>query len=140
MFGKLIAFTVGATAVAGLLVWLFKELGETSSEDKLKSCFKNHIYTDVFTYEQMRGWIHEREHLIKNNCKALVTKINSASMQEIFKMANIVDVGLDNYLAIVIMNNEIKNIEDSVLIKYGTLDARLEEVLAKGNGTLVVGG
>ena len=140
MFGKLIAFTVGATALAAVLVWLFKNMSESSSGDKLESCFKNRIYTDEFTYEQMRGWIESRKALIQNGCKALVSKVNSTTMRELYEAINDTDNGLDNYLAIVIMNSTTHSIEDSVLIKYGSLDKRLEAVLAKGDGTLVVGG
>lgn len=140
MFGKLIAFTVGATALAAFLAWLLKNMSETSSEDKLESCFGSHIYTDMFTYEQMRGWINARESLIKNNCKALVSKVNSTTMRELFQVINAINNDLDNYLAIVIMNNGTHSIEDSVLIKYSSLDKQLEDVLSKGDGTLVVGG
>lgn len=140
MFGKFLAFTVGATALAAFLAWLFKNMSETSSEDKLENSFKNRIYTDVFTHEQMRGWIKERESLIQNNCKALVSKVNPTTMRELYEAINDIDNGLDNYLAIVIMNNGTHDIEDSVLIKYSSLDKRLEDILAKGDGTLVVGG
>ena len=47
---------------------------------------------------------------------------------------------MDNYLAIAVINSTTKEMEDSILVKYDELDERLEELLAKGDGTLVVGG
>ena len=50
------------------------------------------------------------------------------------------DIGnnLKNNIVIAIVDEASKNISDSVLVKYETLDAKLEEALSNGNGVLVV--
>ena len=52
-----------------------------------------------------------------------------------------INVKIDStqFLVIAIVSqNDNEDIIDALLVKYKTLDAKLEEALAKGNGTLVV--
>ena len=75
--------------------------------------------------------------MLQDGAKAIVLQANSETLKGIGKD---LDIGnnLKNNLVIAIVDESCKNISDSVLIKYETLDARLDEALSKGNGVLVV--
>lgn len=96
------------------------------------------MYVGRFSLVQARDWIKMRQENISNGAKALVMKITSETLASLGKDVEITQ-NMDNYLVIAIINGSTKEMEDSILVKYNKLDEKLEELLAKGNGTLVVG-
>lgn len=141
ILGMSASFAAGI--VAGILVE--KALSHSKADkvvDKeklLEDCFGEHIYVGKFSLAQARDWINARKENINNGSKALVLKITSETLKNLGKDIEI-SSDMENYLAIAVINSTTKEIEDSILVKYDELDEKLEELLAKGDGTLVVGG
>ncbi len=108
-----------------------------AKEKILEQCFGEPMYTNTFSLNEVRDWIKTRESLLLNGAKAIVLKANAETLRRIGKD---LDIGnnLKNNIVIAIVDEASKNISDSVLVKYETLDAKLEEALSNGNGVLVV--
>lgn len=138
---KILTFSAGTAIVIILLALLIKKLKEMQdikSENVLVQCFGEPTYSNKFTLNQVREWLKTRSELISRGCKALVLKANRETLKTIDKDVNI-GSDVDNYIVIAIINQTSRSIEDSVLVKYESLENSLEELLAKGNGTLVIG-
>ena len=135
------SFAVGV--VAGILITKAMEQSQTNKvvdkEKLLEECFGEHMYVGTFSLAQARDWIKARQENINRGAKALVLKITPEALQKLGKNIQI-SLDMDNYLAIAVINSITKEMEDSILVKYDELDEQLEELLAKGDGTLVVGG
>ena len=130
----------GAAIVAGTICFAVRAGKKPDNPEKLlETCFGEHTYIQNVTLAQVRDWIKNREDMLRNNSKAIVFKLNSDNVKKINK---IIDISrLDgNYLAITIMEQSSNEMLESILIKYDTLEDNLEEFLAKGNGTAVIGG
>ena len=137
---KYVGIIIGGIAVGIILDRIaiaIKENQKLKKEKILESCFGEPMYTNTFSMSEVRDWIKARESLLQNGAKAIVLKANSETLHRIGKD---LDIGnnLKNNIVIAIVDEASKNISDSVLIKYETLDAKLEETLRKGNGVLVV--
>lgn len=106
-------------------------------EKILEKCFGEPMYASLFSMGEVRDWIKSRENLLQNGAKAIVLKANSETLRGIGKN---LDIGnnLKNNIVIAIVDETSTKISDSVLIKYETLDAKLNEALNRGNGVLVV--
>ncbi|MCM1228377.1 MAG: hypothetical protein NC320_13320 [Clostridium sp.] len=134
---------LGAAAGIGaaiVIIWLIQKSNKNiKNENVLISAFGEPLYSEKFTLQQTKEWLKKREGLIKSGCKALVLKANEELLKSIGKN---LDIGsdVDNFLVIAVINTVSKEIEDSVLVKYDSLEDDLENLLSKGNGTLVVGG
>jgi hypothetical protein len=89
--------------------------------------------------EEVRDWIKAREESLKNGAKAVVLKVNKDTLKQIGKDLDIKDGDKKN-LVLAIIDKDSKDITESLLVKYETLDKKLEDALAKGNGVLVVEG
>ena len=139
-------FYISASFVAGLVAGILttkalslsKENKIVDKEKLLEECFGEHMYVGRFSLVQARDWIKMRQENISNGAKALVMKITPETLASLGKDVEITQ-NMDNYLVIAIINGSTKEMEDSILVKYNKLDEKLEELLAKGNGTLVVG-
>ncbi len=136
-----IATTATAAVVIGIIIANAiknSKNSEVIDEEKLlEDCFGEHMYVSTFTLSQAKDWIKVRKESIEKGSKALIMKITPQTLKELNINAEI-NMDTDNYLTIAMVNNG--QMEDSILIKYEELDSRLEEMLAKGDGTLVVGG
>lgn len=139
-----------ASFVAGIVVGiLIAKALEQSKTDKvvnkeklLEECFGEHMYVGTFSLPQARDWIKVRQENLNRGAKALVMKITPESLKKLGQDIQNIQISsdMDNYLVIAIVNSATQEMEDSILVKYDELDERLEELLAKGDGTLVVGG
>lgn len=137
---KYVGVMVGGIALGIILDRITIAVMENKRLEKekiLEKCFGEPMYTSLFSMSEVRDWIKSRETLLQNGAKAVVLKANSETLRGIGKD---LDIGnnLKNNLVIAIIDETSKNISDSVLIKYETLDAKLDEALNKGNGVLVV--
>lgn len=139
---KIVIAVCGVAAILAFLAWLIiklKELYKLKNQNTLENCFGEPLYSDLFTLREAKQWIKEREDKIKNGNKAIVLKANQDTLKSLGKDLVLESTDTD-FLVIAIVNHDTKKIDDSVLIKYNSLDDELESFLAKGNGVLVVGG
>lgn len=137
---KYIGIMVGGIALGIILDRIIVTVMENKKIEKekiLEKCFGEPMYTSTFSMSEVRDWIKARESLLQDGAKAIVLKANSETLRRIGKD---LDIGnnLKNNIVIAIVDEAGKNISDSVLIKYETLDGKLEEALSYGNGVLVV--
>lgn len=140
MVDYVITFAAGAAVGVLLDKFVFikmQESGIQSRTDALRVCFGEPMSATKFTFQEVKEWIHARKDQLVDGAKAAVVKVNESTMKSIGK--NLDTRGVENYIVLVIMTGD-KQIEDSLLVKYETLDQELEDALAKGNGILVVKG
>ena len=105
----------------------------------LKHCFGEPVYAGTFSLGEAKDWIKERENLLKNGCKSVIAKVNNQTLKMLgVELALNFDANPGNYLVVAIIDKDKNEIKDSVLIKYDKLNTVLEDVLAKGDGVLVV--
>ena len=135
------SFVVGV--VAGILIAKAMEQSKTNEvvdkEKLLEDAFGEHITLSTFSLMQAKDWIKAHKDSLDSGAKALVLKITPKTLKDLNINAQI-SSDMDNYLAIAVVNTATSQMLDSILIKYDELDEKLEELLAKGDGTLVVGG
>lgn len=130
----------GVTIAAGVIFLAVKSAQKNKSpENILETCFGEHTYIQKVSLELVRDWIKNREDKLSNGSKAVVFKLNSENIKNIDKRINM-DFNSEKYFAIAVMNTSNTKMIESILIKYDMLDDSLEQFLAKGNGTAVVGG
>lgn len=139
---KYVGIMVGGIAIGIILDRIAVAVMENRRLEKekiLERCFGEPMYTNTFSMGEVRDWIKARESLLQNGAKAVVLKANSETLHRIGKD---LDIGnsLKNNIVIAIVDEISKDISESVLIKYETLDEKLEEALSRGNGVLVVEG
>lgn len=137
---KYVGVMVGGIALGIILDRIIIAVMENKRLEReriLEKCFGEPMYTSLFSMSEVRDWIKSRESLLQNGAKAVVLKANAETLRGIGKE---LDIGnnIKNNIVIAIVDEISKSISDSVLIKYETLDAKLEEALSKGNGVLVV--
>lgn len=136
-----VSFAVGI--VAGILIAKAMEQAQNGKiidkEKLLEDAFGEHITLSTFSLTQAKDWIKAHKDSLDNGAKALVLKITPKALKDLNIDVEISN-DMDNYLAIAVVNMATNKMEDSILVKYDELDDKLEELLAKGDGTLVVGG
>ena len=113
--------------------------GTLSKERALESAFGSHTYMDLVKTDQITEWVKGRKGLLNNGAKALVMKVTQDYLKKIGVKVNLDNVN-DNYLVVAIVEADRQKMKDSILIKYGNLDEQLEQMLAKGDGMLVING
>ena len=92
-----------------------------------------------FSFDEVMDWIEAHDNLMQDGCDALVFKANNETLKLVNKQFNI-NFNKEKYLVIAIVKDK-RNIKDSLLVKYyESLDKRLENELAPGNGTLIIKG
>lgn len=139
MTGYVLTFAAG---VAGGII-LEKALAKMTASsilersDALRACFGEPMCTTTLSFDEVTEWIKERKDLLSDGSKAIVVKATNEALKNLGKEINV--TGVDNYLIIAVVSNT-SDIQDSILIKYEKLEQELENVLAKGNGSLVVEG
>ena len=101
------------------------------------ACFGEPMSATKLTFQEVKEWIQARKDQLVDGAKAAVVKVNESTMKSIGK--DLDTKGVENYIVLVVMTGD-KQIADSLLIKYETLDRELEDALAKGDGILVVKG
>ena len=139
---KILLIAAGASAVITALILLLKSKNQTPSltdEEVLKTCFGNPIFVDNFSFQETKKWLLDRKDKLENGHKGIVMKATPEALRS-FGSKYEIKMSAENYLIIAVLNTATKEISDSVLIKYSMLDQNLEQSLAKGNGTLVIGG
>lgn len=137
---KYVGVIAGGIALGIILDRIILTIAENRRIEKekiLERCFGEPMYTSSFSMGEVRDWIKSREEKIQNGAKAIVLKANSATLRKIGKELNIGN-NLKNNIVIAIVDESSEDITDSVLIKYESLDSKLEEALNKGDGVLVV--
>lgn len=140
MVDYVITFAAGAAIGVLLDKFVFAKMQESgiqSRTDALRACFGEPMSATRFTFQEVKDWINARKDQLSNGAKAAVVKVNENTMKSIGK--DLDTRGMDNYIVLLVMTED-KQISESLLIKYETLDRELEDALAKGNGILVVKG
>ena len=136
--------TFAATLAAGVAIGVvlekfvfakMKEKGIQNRTDALRNAFGEPVSATKLTYTEVKEWIQARKELLIGDAKAAVVKVDKNTMKTLGQ--DLDTRGVEKYLVLVIMTGD-KEISDSLLIKYEQLDQDLEDVLAKGNGVLVV--
>ena len=105
----------------------------------LEECFGEPMYTNTLTISDISNWSKTREEQLKSGHKIVVMKAIPEQLKELGKELEI-GKGLDNFLIMALVNEENKEIVESLLIKYENLDNILDEQLKKGNGSMIVEG
>lgn len=133
----LMAGGIALGVIIDRLIIAISENRKAEKERILEKCFGEPMYTSSFSLNEVSDWIKTREEMLQNGAKAVVLKANSETLQGIGKD---LDIGnnLKNNIVIAIVDESNKNILDSVLVRYDSLDTKLEKSLDKGNGVLVV--
>ena len=138
--GSPFSFTVGIVIgiIANKALESAKENKVIDKEKLLEESFGEHIYVCRFSLSQAKDWINARRSSIDNGSKALILKLTPKSLKNLCLEAEISD-DADNYLVIAIVETISGEVEDTLLVKYDELDEKLEGLLIKGDGSLVVG-
>ena len=138
------AVVTAVLALVAVLVWKFLHRPIDPGidlEKVLTDMFGKAVYSVTFSLREARDWIKARQDKLNAGNKAIVCKINSQTLPMFGLEMKKINVKIDStqFLVIAIVSqNDNEDIIDALLVKYKTLDAKLEEALAKGNGTLVV--
>ena len=134
-----LACGVALGIVIDRIILYFKSNQELKYSKVLEDCFGEPMYTNTFAISDVRDWSKAREEQLKEGHKIVVLKAVPELLKDIGKELEI-GSGLDNYLVMALVNEENKEIVDSLLVKYEKLDTMLEEQLKKGDGSMVVEG
>ena len=138
--GSSVSFTVGIVigVIANRALESAKENKVIDKEKLLEESFGEHVYASRFSLSQAKDWIKVRKDSIDNGSKALILKLTSQTLKDLSVEAEISD-DAENYIVIAIVETTSGEVEDTLLVKYDELDEKLEELLIKGDGSLVVG-
>lgn len=139
---KYVGLMMGGIALGVIIDRMLIAVAENKKVEKekiLESCFGEPMYTSSFSLNEVRDWIKIREDKLQNGAKAIILKANSETLRKIGKDLDIGN-GIENNLVIAIVDENSKSISDSVLVRYESLDEKLEQALNNGNGVLVVEG
>lgn len=139
MFNYVLTFATGMAAGVVLEKALSKMNANTimGRAEALRACFGEPMCTTSLSLVEVKEWLNSRKELLEDGSKAIVVKANSENLKNLGKQLNI--DGVDNYLVIAVVNQS-QEIKEAVLIKYEKLEQNLEDILSKGNGSLVVEG
>lgn len=105
----------------------------------LEDCFGEPMFTNTLSVSDVRDWSRAREDMLKTGHKIVVMRAIPDQLKELGKELNI-GKGIDNYLIMAVVNEESKEIAESMLVKYERLDDGLNDQLNKGNGSMVIEG
>ena len=97
------------------------------------------MYMDTVKLEHITAWVKERKALLDSGTQALVMKVTPENLKKLGVTANLQGMN-EQFLIIAVVMKASQSMEDSILIKYDRLDDQLEQILAKGDGSLVVNG
>ena len=115
---------------------LLKDHPEEKQRIMLEANFGECVYADNFSFRETVSWIKKRGDLLKGGAKAMVFKIDDEQFISMFGKHSKVQLMGDTYLAITIIgdnvDDEAPKSENNLLVKYETLDEKLENVLANG--------
>ena len=115
---------------------LLKDHLEEKQRILLEANFGECVYADNFSFRETVSWIKKRGDLLKGGAKAMVFKIDDEQFISMFGKHSKVQLMGDTYLAITIIgdnvDDEAPKSENNLLVKYETLDEKLENVLANG--------
>lgn len=138
---KLFLIIGGASAAVTLFILLLRAKVKNSQTDEqvLRNCFGDPILADEFTFQQAKQWLLTRKSLIESGQKGIILKATPEALQTLGDQFEL-KMSTENYIVLAIVNMQSHEITESVLIKYNSLDDELEQNLAAGNGTLVIGG
>lgn len=140
MWEYVVAAAVGGVAV-GMVGGVFLEkLLKSMKENRILKCselleknFGEPMVTNKFTFAEAKEWIMARESKIKDGYKGIVMKVNKESFAKLGSDL-VIDKNLENYLLLAIYKEG--NFDDTLLVKYGSLDRDLEANLKEG--TMVI--
>ena len=133
-----LACGVALGIVVDRIVLHFKSNQEMKYSKVLEKCFGDPMYTNTFAISDVRDWSKAREEQLKEGHKIVVLKAIPELLKELGKDLEIGN-GLDDYLVMALVNEEKKEIVESLLVKCEQIDTLLEEQLKKGGGFMVVG-
>ena len=140
MWEYVVAAAVGGVAV-GMVGGVFLEkLLKSMKENRILKCselleknFGEPMVTNKFTFAEAKEWIMARESKIKDGYKGIVRKVNKEAFAKLGSDL-VIDKNLENYLLLAIYKEG--NFDDTLLVKYGSLDRDLEANLKEG--TMVI--
>ena len=137
---KYVGLMMGGIALGVIIDRMVIAIAENKKDEKEKivgNCFGERMYTSSFSLNEVRDWIKARQDKLENGAKAIILKANSETLHKIGKDLDI-GKGIENNLVIAIVDETNKSISDSVLVRYESLDEKLEHALNNGKGVLVV--
>lgn len=136
MWEYIVVSAVGGVAV-GMISGIFLEkLLKNIKENSILKCsklleknFGTPMVTNIFTFEEAKEWIIARKSKIKDNYKGIIMKVNKESFAKLDSDL-VIDKNLENYLLLAIYKDG--NFEDTLLVKYCSLNDELESNLKEG--------
>ena len=129
------ALTAFAGAAIGTVAGVFLDrLMRTLKENRILKCtellekeFGEPMYVNKFSFDEVNEWILQRKEKITNGYKAVVLKVNKESFAKISSDL-VIEEDLNKYLLLAIYKDGV--FEESLLVKYETLDEKLLEMLS----------
>ena len=129
------ALTALAGAAIGTVAGVFLDrLMKTLKENRILKCtellekeFGEPMYVNKFTFDEVNEWILQRKEKITDGYKAVVLKVNKDSFAKISSDL-VIEEDLNKYLLLAIYKDGA--FEESLLVKYETLDEKLLEMLS----------
>lgn len=114
---------------------LLKDHPEEKQRILLEACFGECVFAENFSFKEAAGWIKKHGDLLREGNKAMILKIDDEEFTSLFRKLSKVALMGDKYLVITIIGDNIDENQPkektNLLVKYETLDAKLESVLAK---------
>lgn len=129
-----IAFSMlGIAAVAGIAAWVYNR-----SMKKEETVSDSKIYSDVFTLQQAKNWVKEK--LVNKDYKVMICKSTHPGIKDLMKKSNWIIDDIEDYLLLVCMDTSANQMKDFLVVKYGSLETKLEELLGSEGMVVINGG
>ena len=128
---------IGLGVIIDRIIQYIKTTQELKYSKVLEGCFGEPFYTNSFGVADVQEWSKAREELLKSGYQIIVMK---AVPEQLHKFMDNLEIGkgINNYLIMAVINEETKEIAESMLVKYESLTEDLCKLLEKGDGTMVI--
>lgn len=97
--------------------------------EMLEKIYGEPMFANKFTFDEAREWLLLRQTKIKDGFKGIIMKVNKNTFEKTGSRIE-VDRAVDNYLLLGIHKDRV--FSESLLVKYISLDEKLNEVLKDG--------
>ncbi len=128
----------GLGVVGGIFLEKFlrkqKEKQQLRISEILAKKFGNPVYVTRFSFGEAMNWIGSHEAQIQDGAKGFIKKLDKDTFAQV-KNGQKINFDIKNYLLLSVCKNE--EFLDSLLVKYESLDEKLEEALKEGNGMVI---
>ncbi len=143
----LVAFAAGA---AGYAIYKWFKPGKRNDDPSqgellLNKWFGPTARATQYTFDEVTEWVAAYESLLKKGYKALIFKANNKVLANLTRGTG-VNFGSEKFLVLILVSADwtsgsgsFKKIYRSSLVKYDTLDQRLEDELSENDGVMKIG-